>query len=300
MKLEELLYQQLIGDATLAGLLGAFGSRPAVFEQYAPDDTAEGWGTKYPRMEFTVVWQEDHERRVAGIVTVDIITEEMTLDPAAEIDGRLRTLLDGAAFQPDGGTVSLRWSRADPIEVPDTNYRGIQAMFDLIAWPAGLTFSPDPVAALRSWTIGRWPALQVDPATWSPSDEAPAVYWRLAGLQDADRNAAVAWFDGTLAGHVLAPSPQVRLEWIRRLAEGLVVDRIVTLDDGSPLFVQRIRADSEADPFRQGQVQVTGRFGVLVPEVAGVPVQTVQIGGAVTGTILDTAVNTTALTLSEQ
>lgn len=299
MTLEELLYARLTSDATLSSLLGNYAGAPAIFEQFAPDDTAPGWGRRYPRIEFQVIWQQNFERRVAGSLVLAIVHEQSSLADLALVESRLRELLDGAAFQPLAGTVSTRWGRADPLEVRDTDYRGLQVAYDLLAWPEGLTGNPDPVVALRGWSAARWPELQVSPTSWSPSDLAPALYWRLAGLRLAGRNAAVAWYDAVLAGHILAPSPAVRLTWARRITEALAASVHVPLDDGSPLFFQVVRADSEADPFRSGQIQVTGRFGMLRPAAGGVPVQRLVLSGAVVGERKDTAVNTTALTWSE-
>lgn len=277
--LEELLYQTLTSDTALAGLLASHGGQPAVFEMMAPPDKDMGWtGAQTPRVEYVVSRQEDPERRVAGQVLVSILDESETMADVAKVEGRIRQLLDGAVMRPDDGTVSLHWARAVPFD-QEPDYRGLEVTYDLIAWPAATTYDPDPVAALRDWTRQQWAALQVDPDTWAPTDAAPALYWRLAAVTDVERLVWGAWLTVQLRAHVLARSPGVRLEWVRRVTEGLALAREVTLADGSPLIITRVAADSSQDPYRTGQVTLTARFGVLLSAPADPILQNASIRG---------------------
>lgn len=283
--LEALIYSALTGDAVLAGLLAVYGGRPAVFEVWAPDSSDAGWqGEQTPRVEFSVVRQEDPERRVAGQVAVTVIDERGSMDRVAQVEARIRAILDGATFRPDEGTVSLRWARADAFE-QEPDLRGVEAVFDLIAWPAGLTYAPDPVAAMRAWSQARWPTLQVDPAAWTPSDAAPAIYWRASGIVGVQQVQWGAWVRLRLQAHVLAQSPGVRLAWIRRVVEALAVDRGVDMGDGSRLRINAVSADSLADPLRVGQISVEATMGVLRPEAAAVLLNRAVVSGAVTGEV---------------
>jgi hypothetical protein len=150
----------------------------------------------------------------------------------------------------------------------DAITRGLRFRVFALGWLNGLTYDPDPVAALQGWTTAKWPEAHTDPATWSPADATPGFYWRLVRLVPAQVTVAVAWLDAEIAGHVLAPSATVRLQWVRRITEGLARKRRIRLSDGSPLFLNRVTADSEADPMRKGQIQLIARFGVLQPEPA--------------------------------
>lgn len=283
--LEALLYQHLVGDGEIAGRLATFGNQPAVFELMAPPDADHGWtGSRTPRIEFSVVRQEDPERRISGQVMVSIIhLGESMVEPAA-IEARLRTLLDGATYRPDEGTASLRWSRATLFD-QEPDYRGLEVVYDLIAWPSGLTYTPDPVAALRTWALTLSDQLQVDPQTWSPSDANPALYWRLAGVEGVAPTQWGAWIACRLAGHLLAPSPGVRLEWTRRVVEALAIARRIPMSDGAPLFIQAVGANSDSDPLRVGQVRLTARYGVLGPVPADPTIQHAHISGAVEGEV---------------
>lgn len=260
--LESLVYSHLTGDAALSGLLAAYNGFPAVFELIAPPDSDAGWGgAQTPRIQFDVTREEDPERRVDGELTITIVDAGQTMAVPADIDTRVRGLLDGATFRADEGTVSLHWQRSDLFDEGD-EFRGIEVVLDLIAWPSGLTYEPDPVSALRTWSATNYPTLQVDPDTWAPSDLSPALYWRLTSVSGVEPTSWGAWLTVQIQGHVLAATPGGRLPWLRRVTEGLALSQRVKLSDGSPLLFQSVGANSDADPLRTGQLRLTARFGV--------------------------------------
>lgn len=148
----------------------------------------------------------------------------------------------------------------------DANTRGLRFRVFALGWLSGQTFEPDPVQTLREWTEATWPEAHTDPATWSPTDVTPGIYWRLVRLQPVELTAAVTWLQGQINAHILAPSSAVRLHWVRQVTETVAVRRRLTMSDGGPLEFLSVAADSEADPMRRGQVQLTVRFGVLQPE----------------------------------
>ncbi|WP_027717297.1 hypothetical protein [Desulfovirgula thermocuniculi] len=163
--------------------------------------------------------------------------------------------------------------------------RGLRFRVFALGWLNGLTYDPDPVAVLRSWTATTWPEVHTDPATWSPADATPGIYWRLVRVTPVQVTAALSWLDAQLVGHVLAQSPAVRLAWVRKLVEGLAKQRRLTMQDGGPLELLKIAADSEADPMRRGQVEVTARFGVLQPFVQPEVLKKAVVGGSVSGEV---------------
>jgi hypothetical protein len=167
----------------------------------------------------------------------------------------------------------------------DAITRGLRFRVFALGWLNGLTYDPDPVAVLQSWAKTAWPEVHTDPASWSPADTAPGIYWRLVRIAPVQITAAVNWLEAQLAGHILAPSAAVRLTWIRKLTEGLAKQRRLTMSDGGPLELLKITADSEADPMRRGQVQLTARFGVLQPIAQAEVLGRAVVGGAVTGEV---------------
>ncbi len=147
----------------------------------------------------------------------------------------------------------------------DAITRGLRFRIFALGWLNGLTYDPDPVSALQTWTTATWPEVHTDPATWTPADVAPGIYWRMVRLTTTEITAAVNWMETQVNGHVLAPSAAVRLSWVRKVTEGLAKQRRLKMTDDGPLELLRVTADSEADPMRRGQIQLTARFGVLQP-----------------------------------
>ena len=157
--------------------------------------------------------------------------------------------------------------------------RTVRATAFALGWQTGLTYAPDPVASLRAWVAAQWPAqLQTDPATWDPSDATPGLYWRLAGVERADRGERSwgAWMDATLRAHVVAPSEAARLTWARQVVEALSYSHRLSPSDLSPLLFLGIAVDHEADPFLVGQVRLAARFGVLTPAPVPAPLPITQ------------------------
>ncbi len=96
---------------------------------------------------------------------------------------------------------------------------------------------------------------------------------------------AVNWMEAQISGHILAPSAAVRLSWVRKVTEGLAKQRRLMMGDGGPLELLRVVADSEADPMRRGQVQVTARFGVLQPAAQAEVLGRVVVSGDTSGEV---------------
>ena len=150
----------------------------------------------------------------------------------------------------------------------DAITRGLRFRVFALGWLNGLTYEPDPVATLQNWTAGKWPEMHADPATWTPTDIAPGIYWRMVRLAPVEMTAAINWMEAQVNGHVLTPSAAVRLTWVRKVTEELAKQRRLKMSDDGPLELLRVIADSEADPMRRGQIQLTARFGVLQPATA--------------------------------
>jgi len=167
----------------------------------------------------------------------------------------------------------------------DAITRGLRFRVFALGWLNGLTYEPDPVAALQTWTATTWPDVHTDPATWTPADASPGIYWRLVRLIPAQITAAVNWLEVQITAHVLAPNASVRLTWIRKITEGLAKQRRLTMSDGGPLELLKVTADSEADPMRRGQVQVTARFGVLQPAAQAEILGRAVVSGAASGEV---------------
>jgi len=161
----------------------------------------------------------------------------------------------------------------------DAITRGLRFRVFALGWLNGLTYEPDPVATLQNWTKETWPEVHTDPGAWAPADVAPGIYWRMVRLTTTEITAAVNWMEAQINGHILTPSAAVRLNWVRKVTEGIAKQRRLKMADDGPLELLRVTADSEADPMRHGQIQLTARFGVLQPIAQYVMLKKVAASG---------------------
>lgn len=272
--LEELLYTAITTNATIAAKMAKYSGKVAFFEIQAPADTDSAWGAKqYPRADFTIDRIGDPERQTQGALVINILTTSSAPDAPEEIAAHYMAQLDGAVFHPDNEPViAFQWARMEPFE--ENRQRngdqdiiiGVSILFDVLAFPAQETTEPDPIKALNNWTKGKFASIQVDPATWAPTDQNPAIYWRISNLQLVQAYQAHSTFDATIAGHLMAKTTNARLSWLKRIIEALAHDTYILMTDGSPMMIQgTLAADSQGDPIRTGQIRLTMRFGVLPP-----------------------------------
>ena len=190
-----------------------------------------------------------------------------------------------------GSTVCAIWARSDAFSFDSPTYVGtdtapevfgITLSFDLSEFPAQYIERPadnqgrrpgdeypDPVSALNAWTCSRFHNAVVIgcvalPPVWKPSDETPAIYWRAEGEASTDRQSySVTWFEGRYAAHVVSPGVASRNGVVSAMLAALQRDGEVMMADGSPMFVRQTSARHGADPLRDGQIALTGRYGIL-------------------------------------
>ena len=235
-----------------------------VFEPQAADHTTE--------KPFLVVREGDEHSEadwadLSTMVEVWPYVDQTSFVSVDDIAAKVMTALRFVKFD-DGGepclSVFLDTASEDAV---DEDWKAITRCqrFRVFAlgWLSGLTYDPDPVAALQTLTAGLWPAAGTDPPTCDPSDAAPGIYWRLTGVQTLQTMNWGSWMTAHLRGHIVAPTPASRLTWSRKVAEALPAR--LRLSDGSPLLRDSVAADPYADPMSVGQISLTARFGVLSP-----------------------------------
>lgn len=279
-----LIQNQATADPQLAGMLAAYNGQPAVFYQKAPQDNRPGWGEpRYPRIDFNVDMRQDPERKTAGTMTFNIwcSTECAAIgnqDPDRAIETRLLDLIDGTFYTgSDRTTVCAEWERSDEFSIEQSNtipeIYGLTVTFELLEFPAQITTDPDPIQGLNQWTkrhFGKMTAIAWDetPPIWKPTDGAPAIYWRFIGTESTNRQSyAVTWFTGTFAAHVIADSVTERNKWIKAITERAQIDGEIILPDTSPMFINKLTVRHGADGLREGQLVLTGQYGVLAQPV---------------------------------
>ncbi len=287
--IRQLIHEQVSADTQIAGMLAAYNGTPAFFYQKAPSDSRKGWGDpRYPRADFNLDTRQDPERKTAGTLTVNIwCTTECpaigAMDPDRAIEQRMMELISGTFYTgADRTTVCAEWERSDEFVAEVNNAAGnttpevygLTMTFLLMEFPVQISTTPDPIQGLNAWVKTHFPpmaAIAYDemPPIWKPSDETPAIYWRFEGTASTSRQSyAVTWYTGTFAAHVITENVTERNKWTKAIIEWAQLDGEVILADASPMFINRITVRHNAAPLRDGQLELTGQYGVLRVEDA--------------------------------
>lgn len=160
MELYAMIYQRLVTDETLGGLLAQYDSRPAIFYQHPAPADDPAWGTQelddgstvtvqYPRIDYTVDTQENPARNTSGTLMLNVWCDAQFGAEPETVEAQLRLLFHTAFAQTDDYAYCLAWLRSDAFEVkskPEDNVRtfGVTVIFDLVACPSQITLYPDP------------------------------------------------------------------------------------------------------------------------------------------------------------
>ena len=281
MAVEALILDAIQSDQALSGQIARFDDRPAVFYQSAPPDTDPGWSpVQYPRIDFVIDWTYNPERQADGSCSFNVWCLNNGQAYPDDIGGLVRECLRDTFFTDDDGEVyALEWQRTDAFKAGGQDSQpltiGVTLTFDLLAFPEQITMEPDPVAGLCDYIKGRAPnalVVGVDEIDriCRPTAERPIFYVRMSGDGSAMRNSwAVAWMDVILQVHIFAPTAHDRQVLCRVACNYMALDGECKLRDGSPMLIRRVAITASANPLRQGQLAVTGRYGVpwVPPEV---------------------------------
>lgn len=284
--IERLIYEQIKTDNQIKGLLAVYKQEPAFFYQKSPIDSDKGWLMPcYPRVDYNIDMMYDPERKMAGTLSINIwCTDDCPPvgddDPDKAIEKRLIELIGGTFYTgSDRATVCAIWNRSDAFDYErNTSMRkegttpeifGITILFDLLEFPEQITTTPDPILGANSWIKQQFPQMVAiahddTPPIYKPTDENPAIYWRFIGADTGNKQTyAVTWYTGHFAAHVIAETVTERNKWTKAIIEQLQLWQEIILADSSPMFINRITVRNHADPLRDGQIELTGTYGVL-------------------------------------
>ncbi|MEK5068104.1 hypothetical protein [Sporosarcina sp. FSL K6-1508] len=145
----------------------------------------------------------------------------------------------------------------------DALTRGLRFQVYSLAWLLHAPIDPDPVTAMRLWSAERFPELQTNPTAWSPSNSNPALYWRQESTSAIEPTSWGSWLTMQLRGHIISPDVSIRRVYVEQVVRRLAIDNRTYMTDGSKMNFQTAAADSGYDPFGQGQITLTVKFGVL-------------------------------------
>lgn len=274
MTLEELIYKR-ISESDAAKLLALHDGTPAVFFGPAPTDTDKGWreAEQYPRISYTIDMRANPERQTAGSLYLDVWCLNSGTAPE-DVEPSVRAALCDVIMAPaEQPPYSLSWAASETFEATkqlDKSARviGVTVTFDLYAFPRQETTDPDPILAINAFT-NRWSKAmtvigsdRMEEYT-EPTDDHPAAYFRLAKFHLVQETHTVAWMEGLLVGHLIAPTYTARQRWLKALADELAILGEVEMLDTSPMFIRTLDVDGGLDPLTVGQMRIGIRWGIL-------------------------------------
>ena len=285
--IEDLIYTALMESEEIADMIAVFDGEPAIFYQQAPHDMEDLWyGEQYPRIDYTVDWQFDPERKASGTLSVNVWCLNNQPITPEEIEKHVKACFKDLFLTVDGETYSTAWNRSDAFDAGGGNEPltiGTTITFDILAFPVQYTTIPDPIEGQNLWIKGVVPdalVIGVDgmPELLRATADEPVIYCRMIGDMSNMRNSyAVAWMVVTIGIHVFAPDTTVRQTICRRIVNALSLEGEVLLTDDSPMIIQKTTITTASDPLRTGQISVTGQYGVLRRESPCETIQSVNV-----------------------
>lgn len=273
MLLEELIHKRFISSESLVKHLALFNGVPAVFSPEAPEENQEGWGgeTQYPRIVYNFELQANEERHSAGTLSVNLLCQNTDEVMPEMIEPIIKDCLRDVILKPEGGTpYCFAWARTDAFGIDDKVGMtiGSEIRFDILEYPSQETSDPDPVVATNKYIKEIFPEClimgydRMDEIT-EATKERPVIYCRLVLVDKSEETNTVAWMDGRIAIHVLCPENETRLKMAAAIANRMSLDGEIIMLDHSPMFIKRLQANYKSDYLKDGQIFVTGHYGLL-------------------------------------
>lgn len=274
MFLEELIHKRFVSSESLVKSLASFDGMPAVFSPEPPEENQEGWGgdTQYPMVVYNFDLQANEERHSAGTLSVSLLCQNTTEVMPEAIEPLVRERLRDVILKPNGGTpYCFAWARTDAFTINEKTGNvtiGSEVRFDILEYPSQETSDPDPVVATNKYIKELYPESMImgydrmDEITEATS-ERPVIYCRLVSVDKSKETNTVAWMDGKIAIHILCPESEKRLKMSADIANRLSLDGEIIMLDNSPMFIKRLQANYKSDYLKDGQISLTGYYGLL-------------------------------------
>lgn len=284
MNLEELIYKRLSEAKNLTKCLTRYAGQPAIFTPEAPGDREAGWGraTQYPRAVFNFDMQADGERKSAGTLSVAIICRNDSEAVPELIEPAVKKALKDVLLKDDNGTLyAFAWARTEGFSMTEEKNElliGSEIRFDIMEYPQQETTDPDPIMAMARYIKDLYPdsiVVGIDKMAdeTEASKEAPVFYCRLTEIEKLEETNTVVWMNGKIAISLLCPDGSTRLKMAAAVLNSLSLDGEVTMLDDSPMFMERLTANLKSDYLKDGQIFVTGRYGLLRYKAVGYPLR---------------------------
>ncbi len=274
MLLEELIYKRFAGSEGLTQYLARFSGQPAIFSPEPPEDVQDGWeeGCQYPKVVYFFDLQANEERHSVGSLSVSLLCQNSVEVMPERIEAEIRNCLRDVILKPEGGMpYCFAWSRTDAFSIGEEKEPltiGSEVRFDILEYPSQETSDPDPVVAVNRYIKERYPEClvmgyeQMKEITEAAADR-PVVYCRLLSAEKTEETNTVAWMEGRIAIHLLCPDSEVRLKIAADIVSQISLEGEILLLDHSPMFVKKLQANYKSDYVKDGQIFLTGRYGLL-------------------------------------
>lgn len=272
--LGELIHKRFTSTKRLTDNLVLFNGVPAVFSPEPPDENQEGWGrdTQYPQVVYNFDLQANEDRHSAGTLSVSLLCQNTTEVAPEAIEPIVRDCLRDVILKPTGGTpYCFAWARTDAFTIDEKKGSatiGSEVRFDILEYPSQETSDPDPIMAINKYIKELYPEClimgydRMEEITEATAGR-PVIYCRLISADKAEETNTVAWMDGRIAVHILCPESETRLKVAAAIANRISLDGEIIMLDHSPMFVKRLQANYKSDYLRDGQIFVTGHYGLL-------------------------------------
>lgn len=288
MKLAELIYKRFVSSEDLVKHLATFSGAPAVFNPEPPEDNQEGWegNTQYPKVIYNFDLQANEERHSAGTLSVSLLCQNTTEVTPEAIEPLVRYCLRDVILKPEGGTpYCFAWARTDAFTIDEKKADvtiGSEIRFDILEYPSQETSDPDPVVATNRYIKELFPeCLIMDYDRMEEITEAtaerPVIYCRLISADKDRETNTVAWMDGRIAIHILCPDSDKRLKMAAAITNQLSLDGEIIMLDHSPMFIKSLQANYKSDYLKEGQIFITGHYGLLRYKAKPHSLQSAQI-----------------------
>lgn len=280
MKFSELIYKRLATSEELGGMLSQFCGLPSIFTPDVPEHNQEGWSKNhYPLMVYNYDLQANAERNSAGTLAISMLCQNTEEAPVEALERTIREKMRDVVIKPsdEETAYSFAWARTDGFTVNENENRdeghlgltiGNEIRFDILEYPSMITTDPDPIMAIDRYIKGLFPGvLVIGYDRMEEIEEAtagrPVIYCRLTSSTNTETSNMVAWMDCVIGVHVICPNNEVRTKVAAAIAQKLSVDGEVNMFDDSPMHVRRLQANYRSDYLKEGQVFITGHYGVL-------------------------------------
>lgn len=284
MNLEELIHKRLSEAKNLTKYLTQYAGQPAIFTPEAPGDRESGWGraTQYPRAVFNFDMQADGERKSAGTLSVALICRNDSEAVPELIEPAVKKALKDVLLKDDNGTLyAFAWARTEGFSMTEEKNElliGSEIRFDIMEYPQQETTDPDPIMAMARYIKDLYPdsiVVGIDKMAdeTEASKEAPVFYCRLTEIEKLEETNNCVWTNGKIAISLLCPDSSTRLKMAAAVFNSLSLDGEVTMLDDSPMFMERLTANLKSDYLKDGQIFVTGRYGLLRYKAVGYPLR---------------------------